>query len=1486
MNLMKKAFQTLVKLLDLQEGNTPPFEGRLIELEVDEARNSWSFAIELEKPLEVGLFKRFITRLESLSSFLDTCDTVTYSIEYENPDPSLLKDYYDFALERLIAKKPRFEAMRGFEVEREENRLSLRCPKDGDYVRELLVEVEKMLLDFGFDAKLDVEFCEEAETIASQIERAAEEAEEEEHAQEEEEERLHFEYFYDRRIKKVTHEIPSVPVNEDDLLEYRSAHQSAEFAIEGIIHSVDRRPIKKETVLYTFILSSENDSLYVKKFVKGKEEDLYLSKTVPGMKMRAKGSAKHDDFNDEVVLIVHIVERTNRPVPLQTRKDEAAKKRVELHLHTKMSTLDGIDAVEDYVAAAAAFGHEALAVTDHDGVQAFPEFAKAAKKEGVKPIYGVELSVVDEKETEAATGEYEGSLRDAVYTVFDIETTGLSAQEDKIIEISALKIKGHQVVDRFDAFVNPEEPLSSFTKELTGISDRDVKAAKTIDEVLPEFKTFFQGTILVAHNASFDMAHIEENLKRLQLHDGPYPVIDTLEIARQLYGDKLKRFNLKAVAKHFKVELTRHHRAEYDTRATTDIFLSMLADLDKEGVRTFDDLKNLAKKVARVDSFRHAQAGHVSVLATNREGLKNLYKLVSLTNTKHFQKGPKLPRRVLEKHRNGLLVGSGCMNSDFFETAMNLDMETLEKKAGFFDYLEITPPEDHVHRESDMEDAKKRVEKAIKRIVTVGEKTDTPVCAVSDAHHIEESSVRYRDIYVRTPIVGGGYHSLARYDKIPAQYFRTTEEMLSSFAFLGEKKAEEAVIANPADIAASITAFEAFTDELYTPTDDFLSLRGVPSIETKMKDMVEKRSKELYGDPLPPIVAERLEKEMESITKNKFSTVYYISHLLVKKSLDEGYLVGSRGSVGSSLVATLMDITEVNPLPPHYACPECKFSSFKMTAEEKRRYGVKESEKGLQSLLDDVDSGFDLRGISCPECGHTLRRDGHDIPFETFLGFKGDKVPDIDLNFSGDYQATVHEYIRDLFGKDRAYRAGTISTVAERTAFGYVKGYAEKKNLTIRKAEIERRAQRITGVKRSTGQHPGGVVVVPSYKEIYDVTPVQYPGDDTTKSWQTTHFDYHSFEDNLFKLDVLGHDDPTMIRQLMDYVKEDPINFPFKDARDIPIDDAKVYKLLSGTEVIGLKPSDIHSEVASYGIPEMGTPFVRGMLKESRPDSFADIVKISGLSHGTDVWLNNAEKLVTGKTKYGKIPFKDVIGCRDDIMVYLIQSGIPSETAFEISEFIRKGKAAKDIRKWEEYKKIMRSYNIPDWYIWSAGQIKYMFPKAHATAYVMMALRIAWFKLHRPIHFYAAYFSKRANYFDLVAMVGGEQAIERRMKEIDEKGIRATDPEKRLYTVLEVALEMVRRGFRFAPLSITESAATDFLIAKDNESLRMPFIALDGLGEKVARSIVKAREEKVFSSHEDLKERTLLSETLFDRLKGLDALGDLPTTPQVSLFDL
>ena len=1480
---MNDNFRNLLAHLKLLDHETL-FDGNLNEIIVDDEHHQWIFDVEFNEPLEIDDFELFHERIIELPTTVKSITKAELRLHYTNNDFSRLEEYYNYTLKKLALQKPRYNAIVEFDIEQTGNRIEIVCPKDATFVTDMLYEVKSELKRMGFDVLLAHRISQESPTIKDRI-AEQEKRFQNEVAQQNEAtiEELKFISYDSNIIRKVQHTISDIPITESGIIEYKSMHHSTLFSFEGEITKVDYRMLNTGSHLYTFIVSDDSDSVYVKKFVKKPDEKKYMDGTQVGMLVKVKGNAAFDNFSDEVSVTAVVFQRTNIPKPTDPRHDFEPQKRIELHLHTKMSTLDGISAIEDYVDTARRWGHKAIALTDHGNVQAFPDFYKATKDRSIKPIYGVELNFIDEADLDVVQHPIDLPIKDAVFTVFDIETTGLAVQYDKIIEISAVKVKNNQVVERYSTFVNPKQGLSALTTKLTSITNADVAMAPTIDDVIPKFKQFFQGTVMVAHNAHFDMGFIYKTLKDYDLYDGPITTIDTLQIARNVYGDDLKRFNLKAVAKHFHVNLVQHHRATYDTEATTEIFLHMMRDARQAGITNIKDLNLLSQNT---NAYRYAIGKTINLLVKDQSGLKNLYEIVSTANTTHFYRGARLRKSVLEQYREGLLVGSGCMNSYFFEVAMNKDDDQLKELASYYDYLELQPLRDFFYLEEDMDDALGRIKDTMLRILRIGQELNIPVIASGDVYHLLESDKKYRDIYVQTPVVGGGLHPLSRYEDIPSQYFRTTEEMMHEFSFLDEDVRRQVVIENPTTLAESIDFVQAFTPELYAPNDDFLALQGIPSVQNRLIQMVRDKSHELYGKDLPKIVDDRIKKEIRSITDNKFSTVYYISHLLVKKSLDEGYLVGSRGSVGSSLVATLMNITEVNPLPPHYVCPKCKFSSFKMTDQEKREYGLRDNEMEVQAILDQHDTGFDLPDRKCPVCGEDLKKDGHSIPFETFLGFKGDKVPDIDLNFSGDYQPMVHEYIRKLFGVNRAFRAGTISTVADKTAYGYVKGYLEKKGKIMRSAEIERTAQSITGVKRSTGQHPGGIVVVPSYKDITDVTPVQFPADDIESNWRTTHFDYHSFEDNLFKLDVLGHDDPTMIRYLMDYVRRHPLDFPFVEATDIPLDDKNVYSLLNSTESIGLKPIDINSDVASFGIPEMGTSFVRDMLRDSRPKTFADIVKISGLSHGTDVWLNNSKDLVTGNSRFGKIPFKDVIGCRDDIMVYLIENKMDHATAFEISEFIRRGKAPYSPEKWEGYQLIMKEHNIPDWYIWSCGKIKYMFPKAHATAYVMMALRIAWFKYYRPIVFYSAYFSKRASDFDVYAFKGGEYEITKKMNEIDAKGNRATDTDRRLYTVLEVALEMTKRGFGFKNIDLDVSEARDFVISKDKKHLILPFITVDGLGLKVAESIINAREEQPFKSKDDVKERTSLSKTLFTKLEMLDVFDHLPDNSQMNLFDM
>ena len=1486
---MTSEFHTLLELLKLDQ-TTFTTPGFLDALHVDKKTQAWFFNCRFTQVPPLKEFQQFHERLIQLPHQLTHVKSVGVTYTYDDAKTSERLNYFIYLLALLVSQKPRFEALQQFQITEQSPDIIITLPADADFAVSWEKELHDFTQQFGF--AFSYVFKRHQDTsIAKRIE-AIDEADEQKRAKAPKVQS--FLSFEDRTVEPVKHVIKDIPISEEGLSEYTSAHRNQTFKFSGEVFSVDTRKLRDEMTLITWVIGDSDDAIYVKKFIRDDNDLAFMKRAEVGHVVKVEGKAHFDNYAQEVVITAQTVEISKYPVEKALREDTSNQKRSELHLHTKMSALDGIDSIDDYVATAVRFGHPAIAMTDHDSVQGFPAFHHATENQSIKPIYGAELSVVFEEALALYTGDHTSPIMDATFVVFDIETTGLSATHDEIIEISAIKMKGQQTIERFDTFIKASHPLSAFTTELTSITDAMLNDGLPLVDALSQFKAFIGDAILVAHNAPFDVDFISAHMQSLSLLDAPYEAIDTLQLARQLYGDKLKRFNLKAVSKYFNVELTHHHRAEADTFATAEIFKSMMADLHAKGIKTLDALKNASSLYPGASKWRHARKSHVTVWVKNDRGLKHLYQLISDAHTTYYQAGPVLPFSHLLKHRDGLIISSGCMHSDFIETALNKTESKLEAIMPRYDVIELQPPKDYLHlfdREiaagKPAADVLTLIQSTLAKIVRLADDHEIPVIATGDVHHIEEDGFKYRDIYIKTPIVGGGYHALARNQHPPKQYFLTTEEMLESFAFLGQEVAQACVIDAVENLVDSIGEVTPFKAELYAPKDDFLANEGIPSAVNALKQIVDDATLKTYGDTPHPYVKDRIEKELKSIIDNQFSAVYYISHLLVQKSLSEGYLVGSRGSVGSSLIATLMQITEVNPLAPHVVCPSCHFFSFKRSPEDRDLYPIDSVEMPFQKDLEKVSSGFDLRPLNCPHCGHPLVRDGHDIPFETFLGFKGDKVPDIDLNFSGDYQADVHEYIRTIFGQDRAFRAGTISTVAARTAFGYVKGYIEKENLTLRKAEIDRRAQKISGVKRSTGQHPGGIVVVPQDKEITDVTPVQFPADDTTSSWRTTHFDYHSFEANLFKLDVLGHDDPTMIKYLMDHVQASPLDFPFADARDIPLDDPNVYSLLSSTEAIGIPPEMLGSSVASFGVPEMGTGFVRGMLKAAQPQTFADIVKISGLSHGTDVWLNNAEQLVSGKHKeYPQVPFKEVIGCRDDIMVNLIDFGVKKEVAFELSEFIRKGKPSKDPDAWEGYQAIMRDHRVPEWYIWSCGQIKYMFPKAHATAYVMMALRIAWFKVYQPIYFYAAYFSKRAKDFDLISFLGGTSVIAEKMKSIHAKGTRATDTEKRLLTVLEVAHEMTLRGFHFAPIDMEKSDARDFVITDDQTGLILPFVALDGLGAKVAESIVEAREDTPFNSQDDLKKRTLLTKTSFDKLLALDVFKGLPEDTQISLFEM
>lgn len=1197
--------------------------------------------------------------------------------------------------------------------------------------------------------------------------------------------------------------------------------------VQGYIFSVDIRELRSGRSLLIVKATDYTDSLQIKMFSKG-EEDVEKFKLVKeGMWIKARGSIQTDMYSNELAMMANDIHE----IQVRTRMDLAKEdeKRVELHAHTTMSQMDAVVSPSALVAQAAKWGHKAVAITDHAGVQGFPEAYAAGKKNNIKVLYGVEANLVDDG-VPIAYNEQDIDLKTATYVVFDVETTGLSAVYDTIIELAAVKINNGEIIDRFEAFANPHHPLSQTTIELTGITDDMVKDAPEVDDVLRDFHKWTGDSILVAHNASFDMGFLNQGYSKIDYPKASNAVIDTLELARFLIPE-LKNHRLNTLSKHLDVELTQHHRAIYDAEATGYILWKLVKQLLERDITNHNELNN---HMGEGNAYQRSRPYHCTILAKTEEGLKNLYKLVSYSHIDYFYRVPRVPRSLLQKLRDGLLIGTACDRGEVFETMMQKSQEEAERVADFYDYIEVQPPSNYVHLiEKELVQNEAQILDIITKLVDLGERLNKPVVATGNVHYLDEHDKIYRQILIKSQ----AGNPLNRQSVLPDTPFRTTNEMFEYFQFLGEEKAHNIIVSNPNNIADEIDEISPVKDGLFTPK--------IEGAEEEIRELSYNKAKSIYGDPVPKIVRDRLEKELDSIIGNGFAVIYLISQKLVKKSLDDGYLVGSRGSVGSSLVATMTEITEVNPLPPHYVCTNCHFNEF----------------------INDgsVGSGFDLPDKECPHCGEELMKDGQDIPFETFLGFKGDKVPDIDLNFSGAYQPRAHNYTKELFGVDYVYRAGTIGTVADKTAYGYVKGYASDNNLVYKNAEVDRLVKGCTGVKRTTGQHPGGIIVVPSDKEIFDFTPIQYPADDKTSEWRTTHFDFHSIHDNLLKLDILGHDDPTVIRMLQDLSGIDPKN--------IPTDDPEVMKIFSGTESLGVTPEQINCKTGTLGVPEFGTRFVRQMLEDTKPSTFAELLIISGLSHGTDVWLGNAQELI----EQGICELPDVIGCRDDIMVYLMHKGLEPSLAFKIMEFVRKGKGLQD-----EWIVEMKKHDVPDWYIESCKKIKYMFPKAHAAAYVLMAIRIAYFKVHYPILFYATYFTVRAGDFDLDSMIKGSDAIRKRIAEITAKGNDASPKEKNLLTVLEVSLEMCERGFGFEKVDLYKSSATKFIV--EGNKLIPPFNSIDGLGTNAAINIVKAREQGEFLSKEDLRERSKISKTVLEYLDQQGCLEGMADQNQLSLF--
>ena len=1236
--------------------------------------------------------------------------------------------------------------------------------------------------------------------------------------------------------------------------------EMGEITFRGQVISFDTREIRNEKTIVMFAVTDFTDTIMVKMFTRNDQLPDLLAEIKKGVFLKIKGVTTIDKFDGELTIgsVTGIRKTSDFRV---TRKDKYPEKRVELHCHTKMSDMDGVSEAKDLVKRAHDWGHPAIAITDHGVVQGFTDanhvIEDLDKDDPFKVIYGVEGYLVDDL-TKIAENE-KGQNLEGTYVVFDIETTGFSAVTDRIIEIGAVKVEDGKITDKFSTFVNPKRPIPFRITELTGITDEMVIGSPDIETILPQFIEFIGDAVLVAHNASFDVGFIEQNCKRQKI-EADFTYVDTVALARVLLP-ALNRFKLDTVAKALNISLENHHRAVDDAGCTAEIFVKFVQMLKERELTTLAKVNEFGD--LNPDSIKKLPTYHVIILARNDIGRVNLYQLVSASHLVYYNRRPRIPKSVLNEHREGLIVGSACEAGELYRALLDgKPDETIAKIVDFYDYLEIQPlgnnafmvESDKVTSVNSMED----IMDLNRKIVHLGEQFHKPVVGTCDVHFMDPED----EVYRRIIMAGKGFGDA---DKQAPLYLRTTEEMLDEFAYLGSEKAYEVVIRNTNLIADMIEKISPVRPDKCPPV--------IENSDQMLRDICYNKAHSMYGDPLPEIVHERLERELNSIISNGFAVMYIIAQKLVWKSNEDGYLVGSRGSVGSSFVATMAGITEVNPLVPHYYCSNCHYSDF--DSEEVKKYVG--------------GCGHDMPDKNCPVCGQKLVKDGFDIPFETFLGFKGNKEPDIDLNFSGDYQSKAHKYTEVIFGKGQTFRAGTIAALAEKTAYGYVKNYYEERGDRKRNCEIDRIVAGCTGIRRSTGQHPGGIVVLPHGEDINSFTPIQHPANDMTTDIITTHFDYHSIDHNLLKLDILGHDDPTMIKTLEELInsdamdnKYDGVNNVFK-ATDIPLDDPGVMGLFAGTEVLGITPEDIDGcPLGCLGVPEFGTDFVIQMVIDTKPKTLSDLIRISGLSHGTDVWLNNAQTLI----EEGKATISTAICTRDDIMTYLINKGVESEESFTIMERVRKGTVAKGkCKEWSQFKKDMLEHDVPEWYIWSCERIKYMFPKAHAAAYVMMAYRIAYCKINYPLAYYAAYFGIRASAFSYELMGQGKEKLLYHMKEYKRRAELNQLSKKDQDTLKDMknVLEMYARGFDFLPIDIYKSKASKFQIVGDK--LLPPFNTIDGMGDKAAEAMEIAAKDGPYLSKDDFRQRTKVSKTLVDLMADMGLLGDLPETNQLSLFD-
>ncbi len=1236
--------------------------------------------------------------------------------------------------------------------------------------------------------------------------------------------------------------------DEEDMPISQIQGEIGDVVIRGRIVATDEREIRGEKTILFLTITDFTDTMVIKLFTRNEDLDELRGSLKKGIFVKLKGVASLDRFDHELT-VASVMGIKKIPDFTTKRMDQSVRKRVELHCHTKMSDMDGVSDVGDIIAQAVAFGHRSLAITDHGAVQAFPVANHAIPKGAdFKLIYGVEAYLVDD--TKRIVKDPEGQDFRGDFVVFDLETTGFSPKKNKIIEIGAVKVQNGAITDRFSTFVNPQLPIPFDIEELTGIRDDMVMDAPLIGEILPEFMEFCKGCVMVAHNAEFDMSFIQKNCEDLHLACD-FTVADTVAMARFLLP-QLNRYKLDTVAKAVGVSLENHHRAVDDAACTAEIFVKFIEMFENRHITTLDELNE--KGIPTAEAICKMPAYHAIILAKNDVGRVNLYRLVSLSHLKYYHKRPRIPKSELQKYREGLILGSACEAGELYRALLNgRPAQELARLVEFYDYLEIQPVGNNAFMLRDSKSPVNSIEDIQdlnRQIVQLGEDFHKLVVATCDVHFLNPED----EIYRRIIMAGKGFSDA---DEQAPLYLRTTEEMLAEFEYLGSEKAEEIVITNTNKIADMCEKISPVRPDKCPPV--------IENSDQMLRDICYNKAHEMYGPDLPELVSERLERELNSIIGNGYAVMYIIAQKLVWKSNEDGYLVGSRGSVGSSFVATMSGITEVNPLSPHYYCKNCHFVDF--DSPEVKAFAGR--------------GGCDMPDRYCPNCGEPLEKDGFDIPFETFLGFKGDKEPDIDLNFSGDYQSKAHKYTEVIFGAGQTFRAGTIGTLADKTAYGYVKKYFEERGVHKRSCEIERILAGCVGVRRTTGQHPGGIVVLPVGDEIYSFTPIQHPANDMTTDTITTHFEYHSIDHNLLKLDILGHDDPTMIRMLEDLTG---IN-----AQKIPLDDASVMSLFQNTNALQITPDDISGcKLGALGIPEFGTDFAMGMLIDTQPKEFSDLVRIAGLSHGTDVWLGNAQTLI----KEGTATISTCICTRDDIMTYLIGMGVESEESFKIMEAVRKGMVAKKkCDKWDEWKTDMKDHDVPDWYIWSCEKIKYMFPKAHAAAYVMMAWRIAYCKVFYPLAYYAAFFSIRAKAFNYEVMCMGKERLNYYMQDYERRSAEAAKENKKLppveqdaYRDMRIVQEMYARGYEFLPIDIYRADARYFQVI--DGKLMASLNTIDGMGDTAADTVVEAAKDGPFLSRDDFRQRTKVSQKIIENMADMGMFGDLPATNQISLFDL